>query len=84
MIGMGSRSVKKIDGNEYLYYMYYDDDGKKITKYCGPNNTDPAELVALETELENLLRMHEVAKLLIAQIRVKRDKIKKRIQDKSG
>ena len=83
MIGSGTRSVKKIDGKEYLYYMYYDDDGKRITKYCGRYQTDPAELAALEIELENLSRMHEVAELLIAQIRVRRDKIKKRIQNKS-
>ena len=59
MVRSGIRHIKKIHDKEYLYFMHYDRSGKRISKYCGVNGSIHAELVALKTELGNIIDMSE-------------------------
>ena len=54
MIGNDTRNEKTINDIDYLYYIYGDYGGKRITKYCGRNGTAQAKIIALKTEIENL------------------------------
>ena len=57
MRNAGYQSIKKIDDQEYLYFMYYNECGKQVTKYCGKKGTIRAEIVAIKTELANVTRI---------------------------
>ena len=50
---MGSTSTKIIKGNEYLYYVYYENRKKKEV-YCGLASKPESEEKALQLELEQL------------------------------
>ena len=50
---MGSTTTKTIKGNEYLYYVYYENRKKKET-YCGLASDVKSEKKALQFELEQL------------------------------
>lgn len=50
---MGSTSTKTIKGNEYLYYVYYENRKKKEV-YCGLDSDPKSEKKALQFELEYL------------------------------
>ena len=69
----GIRSIKKINGIEYLYYMYCDSGGHQISKYCGRDGTDRAEVTALKTELDVLHRLE-------TELQSERVKTRKRIE----
>lgn len=45
--------IKEINGNEYLYYIYYEN-GKKKDVYCGLASKPESERKALELEIEQL------------------------------
>ena len=44
-------SIKRIKGNNYLYYTYYIN-GKRHDVYCGPAEKPESKEKALESELE--------------------------------
>ena len=50
---MGSTTTKTIKGNEYLYYVYYENRKKKEV-YCGLVSNVQSEKKALQFELEHL------------------------------
>ena len=51
---MGGTTVKRVGDREYLYYSYYDADGKKVSRYCGHAGDPGAERRAAEFECTNL------------------------------
>jgi len=50
---MGSTTTKLIKGNEYLYYVYYENRKKKEV-YCGLASESISKKKALQLELEQL------------------------------
>ena len=50
---MGSTTTKTIKGNEYLYYVYYENRKKKEV-YCGLASDKQSEKKALQFEMEQL------------------------------
>ena len=50
---MGSTTTKLIKGNEYLYYVYYENRKKKEV-YCGLSSKPESKRKALQFELEQL------------------------------
>ena len=50
MIKCGRRNIKKLKDSEYLYYMYYNKNGKRIAEYCGRVGDIQTEINALEIE----------------------------------
>ena len=50
---MGSTSTKTVKGNEYLYYVYYENRKKKEV-YCGLSSDVKSKKKALQFELEHL------------------------------
>ena len=50
---MGSTTTKTIKGNEYLYYVYYENRKKKEV-YCGLSSNVQSKKNALKFELEHL------------------------------
>ena len=81
MIGSGGRSIKKVHDREYLYFAYYDDNGKQYSKYCGPNGTDQAELVALKTEIESIKHLQIQTSKYLTQLQKKYAKLQKKQKD---
>ena len=53
IICVGSTTTKTIKGNEYRYYVYYENRKKKEV-YCGLVSDVQSEKKALQFELENL------------------------------
>ena len=73
---MGSRNLKTIKGNEYLYYII-SEDGKKRAIYCGLASKPESEKKALQLELEELqtqkkllIKKSEHVKNQISKIRI--------------
>ena len=50
---MGSTTIKKVKGREYLYYVYYDN-GQKKNVYCGLASKPESKRKALELEIGSL------------------------------
>ncbi len=56
---MGSTTIKKVRGKEYLYYSYYDN-GKKISSYCGLAGKPESSRKAYEYEMEELTKQKQL------------------------
>ena len=53
-------TIKKIKGNEYLYFVYYDSKiNKKKEIYCGSTSNPISKKIALEYEIEKLKEKRE-------------------------
>ena len=57
IIRSGTRDIKTITGNKYVYYQYHDQNGQRKTKYCGPLGKPESEIKALEVELECMMQI---------------------------
>lgn len=64
---MGGIVVKKVKGNEYIYYSYYDN-GKKLSLYCGLKSDPNSKRRAKEFRIEELEKQQEKIALKIRRL----------------
>ncbi|MCE2507087.1 MAG: hypothetical protein J4F36_11620 [Nitrosopumilaceae archaeon] len=67
---MGSTTTKIIKGNEYLYYVYYENRKKKEV-YCGLSSDVKSEKKALQFELEKLKEQKKNLSQKVVEIETK-------------
>ncbi len=70
IICVGSTTTKIIKGNEYLYYVYYENRKKKEV-YCGLSSDVKSEKKALQFELEKLKEQKKNLSQKVVEIETK-------------
>ncbi len=55
---MGSTAIRKVKGNDYLYYIHYEN-GIKKTVYCGLVSRPESKRKAKELEIKDLEKQKE-------------------------
>ena len=71
---MGSVVERKRRDKTYMYYVYYDGDGKRIESYCGAKEDPKSKKKILQTEMTE-------TEMLIANLTERLAKLKAQIAD---
>ena len=66
---MGSHVIRKVKGNEYLYYAYYDENKKRIDMYCGAVSDPKSKIKVRKCEIADLQSQKERISRRIAELK---------------